>query len=87
MNFVAEDTYKLLNKHVTKRKPFFITAVFTGKDKSLGYRNGREYNLIVNYFNDHISIEGKHAEFCLYSSLKALLRNWDIKSIRDVDTV
>jgi hypothetical protein len=76
-----------LNKHVNKKKPFFITAVFTGTDRSLGYRTGREYNLIVDYYHDHISIDGKHVEFCLYSSLKALLKNWDIKTVRDVDTV
>ena len=54
-----------------------ITAVFTGADNSLGYKNGRMYTLKVSVKNK-IAIERKDGSgFCNYNSLELFLQNWD----------
>lgn len=80
--FVKGDVYDSLVKLVKERESFEIEAVFIGTDGSLGYSRNEKYRLKVSYFNEHISIEGKHVSLCLYSSTTALLKNWNIKKIK-----
>jgi len=82
-HYITDDIYKNLGKFIENKTPFFMNAVFKGKNGSLGYKTNEEYNLFVDFYNNHISIEGKHAEYCLYSSIGALVRNWEIKKIID----
>lgn len=81
-NFIPEEIYKDLNKRINKKEPFFVTAIFTGTDKSLEYRTGKTYDFKIDYQHEFITINGINSKFCLYSSIKSLLRNWDIQSIR-----
>ena len=55
-----------------------IKATFMGKN-SLGYENGKEYELIVNGVSiTRIDGSGK----CPYISLYAFLKNWDNITIK-----
>ena len=80
-NFIEKDLFEDIKSKIKNKEIFFINATFTGTDRSLGYRTGKNYNLKIDYHNDHISIENKKESFCLYSSTGSLLRNWDIKNI------
>ena len=65
-----------------------ITAIFKGQDGSLGYENGKEYQLMIGVSRDKIIIERLDNQertlkgFCEYGSIMSFLDNWDeIKSI------
>lgn len=56
-----------------------IKATFTGTN-SLGYENGKEYELMVLYGGTISRLDGSGE--CPYNSLHAFLKNWDnIKQI------
>ena len=80
-NFIEKNLFEDIKKKIKKKQIFSVNATFTGTDKSLGYRTGKDYNLKISYHNEYISIENKKREFCLYSSTGSLLRNWNIKEI------
>jgi len=80
-NFIANDLFEDIKKKIKKKESFNVNATFTGTDGSLGYITGKNYNLQIAYHNEHISIEGKGAKFCLYSSTGSLLKNCNIKNI------
>lgn len=70
------------------RPPKKITAIFKGQDGSLGYENGKEYQLMIGVSRDKIIIERLDIQertfkgFCEYGSIISFLDNWDeIKSI------
>ena len=52
-----------------------IKAIFIGEDRSLGYRTGEQYELIV-YRSWIKRIDG--TGLCEYSSLQSFLKNWKI---------
>ena len=81
-NFIEKDLFDNIKRKIKKKETFNISAIFTGTDKSLGYRTGKNYNLKVKYYNEHISIEGNNTKLCLYSSSETLLKNWNIKNIK-----
>ena len=57
---------------------FKIRAVFTGKDGSMGFRNGKEYSLWSKIEGNHILIEASTRDRCAYSSLQNFLANWKV---------
>jgi hypothetical protein len=58
-----------------------IKATFTGKN-SLGYVNGKEYELIIRNFGSTISrIDGTGK--CPYDSLSAFFKNWNNITVID----
>jgi len=87
MSFMTEKEYNNICRKVSRKIPFKCVAIFTGTDGSLDFRNGQQYNLYVEHNNEHILIKARNAKFCLYSSVDALLRNWEIKNIEDVNTI
>lgn len=50
-----------------------ISAVYTGKDGSLGYRTGQAYKLRI--YGNSIMREAQEG-WCPYSNLQTFLRNW-----------
>lgn len=58
-----------------------ITAVFKGKDKSMGFRTGQEYKLW--YFEKggrfYISRRLEDATAIPYDTIAAIKKNWEIK--------
>ena len=58
-----------------------ILAVFTGKN-SLGYVNGKEYELKLDDFKGISIKRNDNSGVCMYQSLSAFLKNWNnIKNI------
>jgi hypothetical protein len=58
-----------------------IKATFKGKD-SLGYVNGKEYELKIANFGGMIIRRANGTGQCPYQSISAFLRNWtNIESI------
>jgi len=58
-----------------------VIATFRGQDGSLGYRNGREYHLIVKKNTIQVYNSEAHPELvnggkCPYGSVQAFLNNW-----------
>lgn len=53
-----------------------ITATFTGTD-SLGYENGKEYQLKVENFQGISVRRLEGTGKCPYQSLSAFLKNWN----------
>jgi len=80
-SFVTTDQFNSIERKIKKKENFNVNAVFIGTNNSLEYKTGKKYNLKVGYHNEHISIEGNNAKFCLYSSIESLLKNWNIKTI------
>lgn len=56
-----------------------IRAIFVGKNNSLGFETGKEYQLRVynNPFSKVTTIKTECGLKCLYSSALAFLYNWD----------
>jgi hypothetical protein len=63
-----------------------IKAKFKGKN-SLGYENGKTYNLLFHTEKDIIYIKQvviniplitRNSSYCPYSSLRAFLNNWQV---------
>jgi hypothetical protein len=56
-----------------------IRATYTGKNLSLGFETGKEYQLRVynNPFSKVTTIKTKEGLKCLYSSALAFMLNWD----------
>lgn len=53
-----------------------ITAKFKGAD-SLGYENGKEYELKIREANSISVRRTDGSGICLYNSLSSFLKNWD----------
>lgn len=58
-----------------------VRAKFIGVN-SLGYENGKEYDLLFNSYNRSlwIRIYDTSKGICEYSSLKQFLNNWEVIS-------
>jgi hypothetical protein len=56
-----------------------IRATYTGKNLSMGFETGKEYQLRVynNPFSKVTTIKTKEGLKCLYSSALAFIFNWD----------
>lgn len=59
-----------------------VKATFTGKDDSCGYKNGKEYTLLISHTDGgrgliDITSTNSEAGFCSYNSFHALMRNWN----------
>ena len=54
-----------------------IKAIFKGKDGSLGYKNGQEYLLQVEQYDNSKMLRIEHPTKCVYSTLTSFLRNWE----------
>ena len=57
-----------------------ITAVFIGKDGSMGFKNGQEYKLWFFEKNNkhYISRRSENATAIPYDTMTALKKNWKI---------
>lgn len=55
-----------------------MLAVFTGKDRSRGFRTGHVYNIKTVCKDNLIYLHEKSGLWCPYESLEAILRNWKI---------
>ena len=57
-----------------------MTAIFIGKDGSMGYRHGAQYDLKSDIRGDMMFIKavGTNLRPCPYSNLEAFLANWTI---------
>lgn len=71
-----------LNTYITNKIQINIVAIFIGSNNSLGYKTGKQYSLNIDYKDDLISINSKHVNLCLYSSLKKLTDNWKILNFK-----
>jgi hypothetical protein len=69
-------------RRIDTRK-IFIKATFIGKDKSLGYMNGRRYALYLSASNGAYPFGGIYIEReegdggCVYGSLFTFFNNWN----------
>lgn len=58
-----------------------ITAIFKGRDRSMGFRKGQEYKLW--YFKKdgrfYISLPSEDAIAIPYDTIAAINKNWEIK--------
>lgn len=56
-----------------------VKATYTGKNLSMGFETGKEYELRVqnNPFSKVTTIKTKDGLKCLYSSALSFLFNWD----------
>ena len=64
-----------------------VKATFTGEDGSCGYKNGKEYKLIINHTEKgrgliEIVSHGNSEGYCTYNSMHAFMNNWD--NVRNV---
>lgn len=60
-----------------------ITAIFTGTN-SLGYENGKEYQLKVKYgsLSPILITRLDDSGLCFYQSLEAFLKNWNYVRVK-----
>ena len=56
-------------------------ARFIGRDKSMGFRNGKVYLLTsecIDSIINVVTVGGGHKLWCPYSNIESFLKNWDI---------
>lgn len=53
-------------------------AMFIGTDRSMGFRNGRIYNIRTYIKNNWICLYADNGLWCPYSNMECLLKNWKI---------
>lgn len=59
-----------------------IVGIFRGANGSCGFRTGKRYIVNIEIVGTQLwltSIDEGNTKFCPYSSMEALLRNWDLK--------
>ena len=63
-----------------------IVGIFKGTNGSCGFQTGRRYSVQIDIVSKQLwliskGVQGK--KFCPYSSMEALLQNWDLKYYRN----
>jgi len=64
-----------------------VNATFIGQDGSCGYKNGKEYQIIIHHTEKgrgliEIVSKGHEEGYCTYNSINAFMNNWDnIKNV------
>lgn len=56
-----------------------ITATFIGQDGSMDLKHGKKYNIAIYHRFGEYVVEWFNNR-CPYSTMKALLRNWNLES-------
>lgn len=60
-----------------------MKAVFTGKDGSMGFKKGKEYQIKTRVKGGYLwLIDLKTGNSCPYSRLETLLDNWRLYSVQ-----
>lgn len=63
-----------------------IVGIFKGTNGSCGFQTGRRYPVQIDIVGKQLWLTSEGAQgkkFCPYSSMEALLRNWDLKYYKD----
>lgn len=66
---VASDPFKVATH---------VKGIFIGKDGSMGFKYGKEYEFYTYYHNKCIHLKTKDGLWCPYSNIEKLLENWRI---------
>ncbi|RST96016.1 hypothetical protein CBF37_11265 [Vagococcus vulneris] len=56
----------------------YLTGTFTGKDGSLGFKNGQKYNFRTEVRDNVIWVICDNNLYCCYRNVESLLTNWII---------